>query len=106
MKKTVVVVVLIGLLGALGFKVAVRAYRVTRCNRFAQIVAGMAKERDSGVSSDVLRARLKATESAQSKPDPEIHDLMENTITGIYEHPELSPQQLGDIARDGCLTHR
>jgi len=106
MKRTVVLVVLIVLLGGLGFKVAVRAYRARQCNRFAKIVRTMAHERDSGVSSDVLRARLKATEAAQSKPDPEIHDLMEGTIKGIYEHPELTPDQLAAVARDGCLTHR
>jgi hypothetical protein len=105
MKKTAGLVVLIVLLGGLGFKVVVRAYRVRQCNRFAKIVRGMARERDNGVSSDVIRARLKATEAAQGKPDPEIHDLMESTIAGIYQHPELTPDQLAAVASDGCLTH-
>jgi hypothetical protein len=97
---------LIVLLGGLGIEVAARAYRVGQCNRFAKVVRGIAQERDRGVSSDAMRARLKATETAQTKPNPEIHDLMESTITGIYGHPELTPDQCAAVALDGCLTHR
>jgi hypothetical protein len=97
---------LIVLLGALGIEAGVRAYRVRQCNGYAKIVREMAQERDRGVSSAAMRARLKATEASQSKPNPAIHDLMENTITGLYEHPELSPDQTAAIALDGCMTHR
>lgn len=106
MKKTVGLFVLIVLLGGLGIKVVARAYRVRQCNRFAKIVRGMAQERDSGVSSEVMRARLKATEAAQTETNPVIHDLMESTITAIYAHPELNPDQVAAVALDGCLTHR
>jgi hypothetical protein len=30
---------------------------------------------------------------------------MESTITGLYEHPELNPEQSAGIALDGCLEH-
>ena len=103
--KIAALVVLIVLLGALGIEAGVRAYRVRQCNRYADIVRQMAAERDRGVSSDALRARLKATEASQTRPNPEIHDLMENTITGLYEHPELNPEQSASIALDGCLEH-
>jgi len=104
--RKVALVVLIVLLGGLGIEVAARAYRVGQCNRFAKVVRGIAQERDRGVSSDAMRARLKATEAAQTKPNPEIDDLMESTITGIYGHPELTPDQCAAVALDGCLTHR
>jgi len=103
--KIAALVVLIVLLGALGIEAGLRAYRVRQCNRYADIVRAMAGERDRGVSSDALRARLKATEASQTKPNPAIHDLMENTITGLYEHPELNPEQSASIALDGCLEH-
>ena len=106
MAKIVALVVVIVLLAGLGIELALRAYRFRQCNRFAKIVQGMAQERDKGVSSDVMRARLRANEAAQTHPDPGIHDLMESTITGIYEHPELTPDQCGAVALDGCLTHR
>lgn len=106
MKKIVALAVLIVLLGAFGLEVVARAYRVRECNRFAKIVQGMAQERDGGVSADAIRARLKASEAAQSRPDPEIHELMESTIAGIYGHPELTPGQCAAVALDGCMTHR
>src|ERR1700680_1223236 len=106
MRKIVALVVLIVLLGGFGIEVGARAYRLRQCNHYAKVVRGMAQERDSGVSSDVMRARLKATEAAQTEPDPGIHDLMESTITGIYGHPELTPDQCAAVALDGCLTHR
>jgi hypothetical protein len=99
-------VVLIVVLGGLGFEASVQAYRSRLCNRYANVVREMAQERDRGVSSDVQRARLKATEASQAKPNPEIHDLMESTITGLYEHFELTPDQSAAIALDGCLAHR
>ena len=101
MSKIVALVVLIVLLGGFGIEVGARAYRLRQCNRYSKVVRGMAQERDSGVSSDVMRARLKATE-----PDPGIHDLMESTITAIYGNPELTPDQITAVALDGCLTHR
>jgi hypothetical protein len=106
MRKIVALVVLIVLLGGFGIEVGARAYRLRQCNRYAKVVRGMAQERDSGVSSDVMRARLKATEAAQTEPDPGIHDLMESTITAIYGNPELTPDQCAAVALDGCLTHR
>jgi len=106
MRKIVALVVLIVLLGGFGIEVGARAYRLRQCNRYAKVVRGMAQERDSGVSSDVMRARLKATEAAQTEPDPGIHDLMGSTITAIYGHPELTPDQCAAVALDGCLTHR
>jgi hypothetical protein len=106
MRRIALLVALIVLLGYFGIKVVPRAYRLRQCNRYAKVVRGMAQERDSGVSSDVMRARLKATEAAQTKPDPGIHDLMESTIAGIYAHPELTPDQSAAVALDGCLTHR
>jgi hypothetical protein len=106
MKKILALVVFTVLLGGLGIEVAARAYRAQQCNRFAKVVQEMARERDRGVSSDVMRARLKETEAAQTKPNPEIHDLMESTITALYEHPELTPDQVSAVALDGCLTHR
>ena len=93
-------------LGYFGFKAVARAYRLRQCNRYANVVREMVRERDSGVSSDAMRARLKATEAAQTEPNPAIHDLMESAITAIYAHPELSPDQCADVALDGCLTHR
>ena len=104
MRKVVALVVLIVLLGGFGVEVGARAYRLRQCNRYAKVVRGMAQERDGGVSSDVMRARLKATEAAQTEPDPGIHDLMESTITGIYGHPELTPDQCAAVALDGCPT--
>jgi hypothetical protein len=65
--RKVALVVLIVLLGGLGIEVAARAYRVGQCNRFAKVVRGIAQERDRGVSSDAMRARLKATEAASAK---------------------------------------
>ena len=62
------------LLGGFGVEVGARAYRLRQCNRYAKVVRGMTQERDSGVSSDVMRARLKATEAAQTEPDPGIDD--------------------------------
>jgi hypothetical protein len=70
MKKIVALVVLILLLGGFCIEVVARAYRLRQRNRYAKVVRGMAQERDSGVSSDVMRARLKATEAAQTEPDP------------------------------------
>jgi hypothetical protein len=104
MRRIALLVALIVLLGYFGIEVVPRAYRLRQCNRYAKVVRGMAQERDGGVSSDVMRARLKATEAAQ--PDPGIHDLMESTITAIYGHPELTPDQCAAVALDGCLTHR
>jgi hypothetical protein len=74
----------------------------------------MAQERDSGVSSDVMRARLKATEAAQTEPDPGIHDLMESTITAIYGFLDIarirSPRPLLTSAKhlrtSGLSNHR
>jgi hypothetical protein len=97
-------VVFIVLLGGLGLKAVARAYRVQQCNRYARLVRDMAEERDRGISSDVMRARLKAREAAQRKSDPKVHELMESTITAIYEHPEITPDQSAAIALDDCFT--
>jgi len=97
-------VAFIVVLGGLGIKAAARAYRVQQCNRYARLVRDMAQERDRGISSDVMRARLKAREAAQHKSDPKVHELMESTITSIYEHPEITPDQSAAVALDDCST--
>ena len=96
-------VVFIVLLCGLGVKVVARAYRLRQCNRYAKVVREMAQERDRGVSSDMMRARLKAREGTQTKPDSQVHGLMESIITAIYEHPELTPDQCAAVALNDCL---
>lgn len=101
MKKIIVVVAVVGLLGYFSFGVFVRAYRQHQCNKYADAVKGFARDRDTGVSADAMRAKLKAL---TPQNDPAIRNMVESTVTGIYGHPELSPDQCAAVALDACMN--
>ena len=101
MKKIIVIVAVVGLLGYFGFGVFVRAYRQHQCGKFADAVRGFARDRDSGVSADAMRAKLK---ELTPQNDPAVQNMMESTVTGIYGHPELTPEQCAAVALDACMN--
>jgi hypothetical protein len=48
MRKIVVLVVLIVLLGGFGIEVGARAYRLRQCNRYAKVVRGWRRSETAG----------------------------------------------------------
>jgi hypothetical protein len=101
MKKIILILAAVGLLGYLGFGVFVRAYRQHQCGKYADAVRGFARDRDSGVTADVMRAKLKAL---TPQNDPAVQNMVESTVTGIYGHPELTPEQCAAVALDACMN--